>query len=379
MLDKICINTVFDKNLDKSLFSKKFQYEEFLKESEYDYETGELRKEGYEVKRFKYESNYSREDLFFTYYPGTRKFRIKGKLHSIIEEKSLVKNFSDYSKKEQEEIIQKVNEQSSELLGVKVDIREFKATLIETCFNIYNVEHYDKYIEMFNIIFKSKKNEAYKNHVLEEIEKHKSKKAIITENNYIEDDEEKYIKISEDSSYYVKSKSSYDKNLKDTYAVNFYNKKNQLEYRGRNSNEAENLLRMEVQLYSKEIKKYDENRMFKRYLEDINFCKSKVIDKYEQFISRNPYLDFYSYIAAKGIVKNTDILTEREKYNLLKKMTRISGNGKKLSDNEMRTYKKNLNKIGIHEHFIPSSFKIKFLESPISLLDKQISEIDYKK
>lgn len=379
MLDKICINTVFDKKLDESLFSKDFQYEDYLKQSEYDDETGELLKEGYEVKRFKYKSNYSREDLFFTYYLGTKKFRIKGKLHSILEEKSLVKNFSDYSKEKQEEIIQKVNEKSYELLGIKLDIRDFKVTLVETCFNIYNVEHHEKYIEMFNFIFKSKNNENYKNHVLEEIKKHESKKAFVTENNYIEDDEEKYIKISEDSSYYVKSKSSYENNLKDTYAVNFYNKKNQLESRGRNSSEAKNLLRMEVQLYFKEIKKYDRNRMFKRYLEDLNFCKEKVIDKYKWFISSDPYLDFYSYNKAKKIVSETDMLTTREKGHLLRTMKSVNNNRKGLNKNQMRTYKEKLNKLGIYEYFIPSSFKINFLESPISLLEKQISEIDYKK
>lgn len=133
-----------------------------------------------------------------------------------------------------------------------------------------------------------------------------------------------------DTSFYVKSSVQYRDNLNTNYVVNFYNKYNQLENLKDEGSKitkdelerAEGLLRLEIQLYYIAIK---------------DICNRHKLDK--QF---NSFLDIELCL---------DIL--KEKYN------------------------KMLNRLKIHQYFIPTRFKIDYMKSPIRLLNQKLNH--YKK
>ena len=65
-------------------------------------------------------------------------------------------------------IIKKVNDKIHGLTGGRdLNIIDFSIASIEVSFNIFNVEDVDRYIELFNLIFKDKNDKRYKNYALE--------------------------------------------------------------------------------------------------------------------------------------------------------------------------------------------------------------------
>ena len=131
---------------------------------------------------------------------------------------------------------------------------------------------------------------------------------------------------------------------------------------------SKNVLRLEVQAYSKELSKRD--RRFKSYL-DINTCLNIVVKKYKQFICNNENADFYSYTGAKKIIELSELLSNKDKVKLLKYIKDKHQSNKKFSETKERTYKNLLLKLNIHPHFIPSKWNIDYLESPIKILKQQ--------
>ncbi|MGL4912867.1 MAG: hypothetical protein ACRC3Y_10620 [Romboutsia sp.] len=403
MIDRIKIYKEID--LDVTKFSNKFKY--YYKEvpQEIDYETGEILKDRKVIENYSYKNN----GLSIKYSISTKRLWIEGRLPNIATTRNLVHNLDDFLlgqeklvkyEIEQEEldsqtlcnqaeydaddnlvfpdqwieeehkeyvydnidsILDKTNSKIYELIGEKLDIAEFDISNIEVTFNIFDVEHVGKYIELFNLIFKDKKDKRYKNYTLE------TDKLLYT-------------------SFYVKTNSNYTKNTNDSYTVNFYNKLNQLEYLEKNPRNntnvtltdkilAENVLRLEVKLGYKELKKT--TKKFKQFL-DIDFCAKILINKYRYFISKDETLDFYSYKKAKQIIKDTDKLVKQDKTNLLNHIEKKYKCNKKFKYQTESKYKKLLAKLGIHYYFIPTKWGIDFLESPISMLNDKVEFIKDK-
>ncbi|MEG2364516.1 MAG: hypothetical protein RSC26_13565 [Terrisporobacter sp.] len=401
MIDKIRIYKEIE--LDITKFSSKFTYDNRLVPQKIDLETGEVLEDSYEVDRYIYSNN----GLTIIYSMKTNKLRLEGRLPNVTMTRNLVYNLDDFmlgekklikvkidqnerdlvelcneteydsddnlilSQQWQEEvkeiyvyddiktIISKVNDKIYELIGVRLDIKNFDITYIETTFNIFNVEYVGRYIELFNLIFKDKNDKRYINYVLEK-------------------------NLALDTSFYIKTKSDYQKNIKTNYTVNFYNKldqllsleknpKNKSKITARDKELARNVLRLEVQLGYKELKKT--TKKFNQFL-DIDFCANIVKDKYRYFISKDEMLDFYSYRNAKKIITNTDKLSKSDKKKLLNDMEQKHRFNKNFSKQKESKYKSTLAILGIHYYFIPTKWNIEYLESPIKQLDTKIQEIE---
>ena len=402
MIDKIRIYKKID--LDVTKFSNKFKHDYREVPRKIDMETGEVFDE-YIVDRYIYENN----GLSIIYSMSTKKLRVEGRLPNISMTRNLDHNLDDFIvgqenivKYEIEQVevdaetlcenveydiddnlifpdqwieieheeyvyehldsmLYKVNKKIHELTSEKLDIEEFEVTYIEVTFNVFDVDYVGRYIELFNLIFKHKNDKRYKNYTLET-------------------DKPLY------SSFYVKSNSNYTKNTNDSYTVNFYNKLDQLEYLERNPKNkskvtlrdkrlADGVLRLEVQLGYKDLKKT--TKKFKQFL-DIGFCAAIVTNKYKSFISKDETLDFYSYKRAKEIIKDTDRLSKSEKKNLLSYIEDKHRFNKKFSIQTENKYRALLAKLGIHYYFIPTKWNIEYLESPISMLNDKIEFIKYK-
>lgn len=408
MIDRIRIYREID--LDTSKFSEKFKYEYIKVEPKIDIETGKILREGYTIDRYIYKHN----ALAIIYSMTTGRLYVLGRLPNISTAKDLVHNlddfivgvpkldrlniksvertanelcaeavynvddeleFQDQFEEEVEEeyvyedlnsIIKKVNDKIHGLTGVRgLNIIDFSIASIEVSFNIFNVENVDRYIELFNLIFKDKNDKRYKNYALE-------------------NNKELY------SSFYVKSNLNYKNNTNNSYTINFYNKLNQLEYldkktknnskvikvTNRDKRLAEDVLRLEVKLGYESLKKT--SKKFKEFL-DINFCEKIITEKYKYFISKDDeLLDFYSYKKAKDIIINTDDLDGLDKKNLLNYIEKKFKCNKNFSYQTERKYKKMLGKLGLHYHFIPTRWGIDYLESPISMLHKKVENIKKK-
>lgn len=342
--------------LDKRKFSNKFKLENYVKSQQIDYDTGEILKGEYEVDQYRY----SHGGITIKYSNNTNKLCFDGKLidilHSKDTNKNLVYNLDDVYQ-DRDIIIDKINKKIYEIIGTEVDIREFIVSYIEVTFNIYNVDA-ARYIYIFNKTFKQKNDTRYKNYIVEE-------------------------GLSLESSFYVKTKSSYEKNIKESYSINFYNKLDQLNNLEKNEKYnriiteqdkelAKNTLRLEVQLNYKELKKT--SKIFGSYL-DINFCFKVIKDKYTRFISSNPTSKFYSYKKATEIIKDSNLLTLREKNNVLRYLRNKYSFNKKIDNKKEKEYIKLLNKLGIQGSLIDTKYNIDCLESPIILLEEKIEKI----
>lgn len=400
MIDKIKIYKKIDLDVEK--FSNKFKYEYKRIPPEIDMSTGEILKDGYVVDRYIYKHC----GLAIKYSNKTKKLSVEGRLPNISTIRNLVHTLddfllgqekkvsskikeiekdsntlcenayydendelvfsdqweiyeqNDYVQEDLDSIIIKTNKKIYELTSVRLNIEEFDVSNIEVTFNIFDTKNVDKYIELFNLIFKDKKDKRYKNFVLEN-----NKKL--------------------GSSFYVKSKTNYKNNTNNSYTMNFYNKLDQLEKLEKNPRNnskvtyqdkklAEDVLRLEVQLAYRELKKT--SKVFKEFL-NIDFCKNIIIDKYKYFISRNENLDFYCYKTAKEKIINTDLLDENNKKYLLRYIQQKYKSNKKFSPKTEQKFKKMLGELGIHYYFIPTKWKIDYMISPIKLLNDKIEYI----
>lgn len=189
--------------------------------------------------------------------------------------------------------------------------------------------------------------------------------------------------MNQESSYYVKTKSSYQKNIKDSYTINFYNKLDQLNNRDKDKSYyrvinqedkelAKNVLRLEVQLSYKELKKT--SRKFNSFLE-IDFCFNIIRNKYRYFIAKNEDIHFYSYNNAKLLIGESQSITLKERNKVLKYLKNKYSFNKKFDKKQESKYIKILNEVGIHGTLIDTKYNIDYLENPISLLEKKIQNI----
>ena len=154
MIDKVKL--CYEGKLDTSMFSSKFKYVFREVPSTIDYETGEILSEGYTINKYIYSHN----GLKISYSLISSKLIVEGRLVNILNNRNLVCNITDYHLDKVTNqlvpivnpvgfyantysyidtyslILSKVNDKLYELIGIKLDISNFKPDLIETSFNI---------------------------------------------------------------------------------------------------------------------------------------------------------------------------------------------------------------------------------------------------
>lgn len=272
----------------------------------------------------------------------------------------------NFIEKDLQDIIHSFNQFLKDFFNLRTDILNLEIYYIEVCFNI-PTKDYERYIELFNLIFKFNNPKSYKNYVFE---KH----------------EELH------TSFYIKTKGQWLKNKEYNchYTVNFYNKYDQLQKKqfehiqkyGKSEiddidiERAKDILRLEVQagskyLNNKKIRKDIPEKVLSEFINP-DWCRNIIIDIYRKFISKNnEYLTFYSYSSAKAIIEKSEL---KNKKDLLKYILKIS-KGHKVGTDTKKKYNKQLEELGIHYYFIPSKWGIDKLISPIKLLDDEVQKI----
>lgn len=295
--------------------------------------------------------------------------------------------------------IRSLNQYLSDLTGQPVDVMQFKVTYLEVCFNVLT-GNVGEYIQMFNLVFEKRQLKVYRNYVLSH-------------------------DISRQSSFYVKGEAQFKNRKKTGYTINFYNKENWLRgmiqkrnlednvllgernarwrdlmnrgddlaknlrkdrklkskigvplpYTAEDAFKASNDLRLEVQLgYKALFSEYGNDRPLGRFL-DIDECRRIVVRQYERFIGPAS-ASFCSYEKAKAIVTEaaeTTAISNRVYQNLSKYLRKLT-QGLDVKQHGVPMNNKRLADIGIHWCLIPRSLGTDYLESPISLLDRSISQ-----
>jgi hypothetical protein len=322
---------------------------------------------------------YYKNDIEYKYYINRNKrierMMVKGKLiyavgglskHDIIGDlqTGIVNKYGELV--DLDLAVDNINVTIKEVFGIDLDVRKFNVKYIEFCCNVWT-PHTGKYIELFNLIYKSKNNDCRHNWVID-----------------------KDTSRGLDTSFYVKARSQFEKQLKTKTTVNFYNKQEQLEHirevkkiykiKKEDIDEARNIFRLEIQcgyqglkdIRKKFEKEYNLSKdfFFEEFLNNDALVREILILKYKFFISkRGEYLKFYSYEKAKKII--SDIINpDFNKNRLLGYLYKKSTNPKTIKDTQRRTYSKILARFGIHDYLLPTKWGLDELESPIVLVDE---------
>lgn len=262
-----------------------------------------------------------------------------------------------------DDLINTTNDYINNLLNINIDIRKFKVTHIEFCFNLYT-PYVGEYCKIFNKVFTEKPHKSYTSHVRRQ-------------------------GLSEETSFYIRSNAQYKKNEGARNTINFYDKLNQLGYLIDESSwdfgtekfgditGAINILRLEVQVGHLALNQlYDQKgleRLFHKFLDPM-VARDIIVHQYERIIG-NSSIDFYSYNEACGLV-NASGYTVANKRRICNFLLNYMRHQNKPCKNTRDKYWKLLKNIGIHWCMIPSSYNIPHLESPITLLDLHIGHIE---
>lgn len=299
----------------------------------------------------------------FFYFPLTFRFVIQGKIINLNNEIS-INNFDDiYGINDFTSFFTETNIVINNLFKTELnlDIRTFKVTKIDYCFNI-NTKYTSQYIKLFNNIFSWNNYNHHENYVLSWQEKFEMQ-----------------------GSFYIKTKSDYKRNIKSNYAINFYNKHHQLKFRlkesienGKKSNitqaditQAKDILRLEVQCSYRYLQsicdKFKIDKETKSLVEllNIDIAKYVISHKYLQFFKYKD-ADFYNYKVVKALVVDD--------FKLKKFVLKIS-QGQNVTTNERKTQGAKLIKLNINPLGFTKDIDEGFLINPLKLLEQKLEKL----
>ena len=312
-------------------------------------------------------------DIIIYYDIHRHKLKLIGRLANMISISDLTTNFDELwrgdvqTQQDIDTMIDNTNRLLYQLFDQKLNILDFKVSRIELCCNVPCASQLDvsRYIFLFNKTFDMFHGQAdrFINHALNK-------------------------RLRYHTSYYIKTKKTYQNQDNNYYAINFYNKYEQLRYLNRryksksNVKDSDiraslNILRLEIKLHSRKLPQILKQYKINNLLRDFNFfvCRNILIDFYTKFICTglNPYVKFVSYETAKKIIEvNCPDPKLMEYIKYISQTNKITNN--KYSQATNRKYIKQLFAIGIHFCFVPKSWNIDILTSPITLLDEKIKE-----
>lgn len=373
------------KILEKNINKKKFKYTK-------EYNDDEEQEEEYHKTPCYF---YRKNNVIFIYSPARETLYISGKLINFSFLKNTIYTTGDlyigYYERDTlpyhreklgkftdlETSINDFNKLLFKLTKTKLNIRNFIATRIDVCFNLLTFFRYkgykgfklefeqlnysEKYIELFNLIYKQNLKKSYINYVL-------------------------HMNEPLNGSFYIKPRQDFLKKSKQCRTINFYCKGIQLQnFKNESTKEsrktkitdegiekARNILRLEVQMGNEALRDLKlDNKPLKHFI-NLQWCREQVIKDYKKFISQNEYLDFYSYGGAKNKILNSG-LNNAEKIMVLEYLLKFS-RGHKNIPNE-KTCIDILHELGIHEYLIPPKWEIEQLPSPVRELDKLMNII----
>jgi hypothetical protein len=120
------------------------------------------------------------------------------------------------------------------------------------------------------------------------------------------------------------------------------------------------------------MEKHEVEKTFKDFA-DIDLLREIVVQAYRHLLT-NEYLDYYSYQRAKVLIQESQSISAKQKKGLLQYCLKIA------RGHELPTSKYKYNKILREEFqmapfFIPKSFGVDYLESPIKLLDREVESV----
>ena len=115
-----------------------------------------------------------------------------------------VRYYAESYTQDLDDLIDKTNAYINNLLNITVDIRTFKVTYIEFCFNL-TTPYVADYVRMFNRVFTQHPHASYTSHVQRQ-------------------------GLGDHTSFYIRSNAQYRDGNDSRYTINFYHKLNQLDH-----------------------------------------------------------------------------------------------------------------------------------------------------
>lgn len=322
---------------------------------------------------------YKSRGVTYSYSTLTHKLKIEGKLFSLCSVPNRVDTLGELwagvttSEEHQdlEDILDIVNSTIFDITSYRLDVRLFKVTYIEICFNL-STTLVDDYIKLFNRKFDSECKERYKSFVSE-------------------------MNSQLHTSFYIKTKRDFEQNTKSNFVVNFYNKADQLRYLMASNEKkeydtqvtqndlhrAENILRLEVQCGYQYLRRLRTEYQMIRFADFLNIdtCAEIVLEKYKYFIDKSEegQLSFHNYRNAIEII-TASALNDKQKNDLQTYCLAIT-RGQVI--NQYRTYstRKRYNDLlaglQIHSFLILPRYNIsaETLVSPMLMLNEYVNAL----
>ena len=234
----------------------------------------------------KYNEHYIRSYNTFNikYYPNTQRLILDGKISNLFSA-SQVQNVDDIFGSDTEKFISQVNEKLNKLFEkTKIDIRNFIVARIDYCYNV-KTPYVSEYLDFLTAAFQHRNTERRIN---------------FTDDRNLS------------GSVYIKPNQEYQKNEKKSYCLNFYDKTNWISnqeakkiYISEEDKElAENVLRLEVQCYSDEIKRIcKKNKIENNFgnLCNINLAYNTICAVYKRLFGGEETCAFIKYEETKNI------------------------------------------------------------------------------
>ena len=303
------------------------------------------------------------KSIRLSFYPDSKNVIISGRYISTYT-KSKFKNYDEvFETKGQifEFFYNLENHINSYFVIPVVDILNDKVTRIDYCTNL-STKNVKEYIEFFNRYYNTnpKKLTSYTNHAVKQ-------------------------GLPIDSSCYIKTSKQYEEQKNQNFTLNMYWKSDELENKRRKQIskfgkssitdediiEAENILRVEVQLHYAKLKavckkfKINPKTCCLYDLFNIEIASYVLKNELKRFFTDS---DFYSYEKAKEVIQ-LKIKNHKSKKAALEYIKAVAKNNKV----DSTAIPKKLIDIGIFPYyFIPRDWNIDFLPSAIKLIDEKI-------
>lgn len=290
--------------------------------------------------------------VYFRYYPHRGRLRMDGKILQL-EVDSQVLNLDDVYEADLLQFIEDMNRHINSLFnGITLDICDFSVTRLDYCFNVYT-DYVQEYLDFMYRSFRQANTGARVNYT------------------------ERY-KLN--GSVYIKTKSDFEHNTRRRYVLNFYDKKDRLEYQRRKGiriasedwKYAKGVLRLEVQCGFDFIKSLlkecgMENSFGNMLSYELALHTEKKI--FKQVFGFPATADFYAYQPAKKLLQRNSKAAET--LCASSKGWRITS-GTKYDHGRKKIIEQNICPFA----FLPPNIGIDMLENPIKLIEKKLANMD---
>lgn len=279
------------------------------------------------------------------YYPRKAIILVRGKISNLFSD-SQVQNVDDLFGAETERFIDAVNDKLRMLFETDtIDVRTFKATRIDYCFNV-KTPYVTEYLNFMSAAFQHR---------------NKGRRTDFTHDRDLS------------GSLYIKPTGEYKRNQKKSYCLNFYDKtdwirnqeKKRIPISDKDKELAADVFRLEVQCYSDKIKRICEKHNFNNRF--VNFCDISlayniICEVYTMIFGGDTNCSYVQYEETKSISFSDTVR---------KGLISSSQHHDILPYSAKEAVKRNI----YPYYFIPSKWKIKRLDNPMMLICAKIEDM----